>query len=332
MRDFGLQPAAIDIDQAGLARLLPSREDWPYDRLDGPPMRPEGRGDPAAAFDSCARLFRGYPLAVSPHGPGGRSRSMVLVQRAAGPAVYHALSQGPGNVFTIRPLSDPDGATREIHLGGQLPDDVHALLSCGVPVPRCGALLGWVVNRQVTALLAVRAGRGRPQGIPELRVMPLSGTAGLDWPPVATGLLHDARLWDYLELGQLVDVGPLLSRQAGGAFWVPSPNARNMAYIVVAGNLPTDEYWLPAGVYVDHWWLREGIPSPSLGELRALPGAVDLAGEAWLAALNTAVNLHITFARAPSRMERAVQTPINEKAGNRCRSSPGKRPAGRRVP
>jgi hypothetical protein len=41
---------------------------------------------------------------------------------------------------------------------------------------------------------------------------------------------------------------------APDVFWVPSPGRRGtrQGYIVVMGNLPTDEYWLPAGLYTDH--------------------------------------------------------------------------------
>jgi hypothetical protein len=46
---------------------------------------------------------------------------------------------------------------------------------------------------------------------------------------------------------------------------------------VVLANLPADEYWLPSGVYLDHWTLREGIEAPPPGQLLTLPGAVDLA-------------------------------------------------------
>ena len=48
--------------------------------------------------------------------------------------------------------------------------------------------------------------------------------------------------------------------------------------IVVIGNLPSEEYWLAAGVYTDHWMLREGILPLPAGRLLAQPGVVDLAG------------------------------------------------------
>ena len=47
---------------------------------------------------------------------------------------------------------------------------------------------------------------------------------------------------------------------------------------MVIGNLPAQEYWLAAGVYTDHWMLREGIMPPPAGRLLAQPGVVDLIG------------------------------------------------------
>ena len=143
------------------------------------------------------------------------------------------------------------------------------------------ALLGWVVDWRVTAMLAMRSPGPEEDAAPEIRVLPMSGTDGLDWPWFAGGHLHDGLcdglLWDYLESGQLVDMVPLLANHAGSVFWVPSPHGCNMAYIVVGGHLRAEEYWLPAGVYVDQWWLREGIPTPSARQLLVLPGAMDLA-------------------------------------------------------
>jgi hypothetical protein len=40
--------------------------------------------------------------------------------------------------------------------------------------------------------------------------------------------------------------------------------------------MATDEYWVPAGVYMDHWMLREEVPTPPASHLVTLPGTVDL--------------------------------------------------------
>jgi hypothetical protein len=47
--------------------------------------------------------------------------------------------------------------------------------------------------------------------------------------------------------------------------------------VVITDNLVADEYWVPAGVYVDHWTLREGLQAPPASELLALPGVTGLA-------------------------------------------------------
>jgi hypothetical protein len=84
----------------------------------------------------------------------------------------------------------------------------------------------------------------------------------------------------YVERGQIVDVAPLVTQSEGRAFWVPSPDRQSarceLGSVVITGNLPADEYWLPAGVYMDHWTLREGIQALPVGRLLTLPGVVDL--------------------------------------------------------
>jgi hypothetical protein len=116
-----------------------------------------------------------------------------------------------------------------------------------------------------------------------MQVMPMSGTVTIDWPPFGTSLLGDGRLWDYLERGDIVDIAPLLASCPGQAFRAPCPyghgSPRGAACVVVTANLVAREYWLPAGVYAEHWMLREGIPVPPAGQLLALPGSVDMAHE-----------------------------------------------------
>jgi hypothetical protein len=236
------------------------------------------------SFEACLRLFEDYPLAVTRHPAGGGSLSMVLVSRAAASAGFFVLTQVRDDLFVIRSWSRPDGADTEIRPGEPVSAALRQLIAASMPVPRDGALLGWVTDCQVTALLAVHCRPPEPwddpASVPEIRVMPMAGTWELvHWPPFTASPLDDGRLWEYVDWGEIVDIGPLVVRSAGQVFWVPSPDRRSArhGYIVVLGNLPTEEYWLPAGVYTDHWTLREGLEPPSAGELLALPGAVDLA-------------------------------------------------------
>ena len=100
------------------------------------------------------------------------------------------------------------------------------------------------------------------------------------WPPFTASPLDDGRLWQYVARGQIVDLAPLVARNTGGASWVPSQHpgraSQGHGCVVVGRNLQTEEYWVPAGVYLDHWMLREGVPAPSAAHLLTLPGTADL--------------------------------------------------------
>jgi len=242
------------------------------------------------SFEACLRLFERYPLAITLHPAGGGSLSMVLFSRAAGPAGFFVLAQARDDLFVIRSWNRHDGVDQEIRPGEPVPAAIRQVMSASMPVPHHGALLGWVTDSQVTAMLAVHCRPPEPWDspnalgavlpVPEIRVMPMAGTRELlHWPSFTASPLHDGRFWEYVEWGEIVDIGPLIIQNPGRVFWVPSPDRRSARHgcIVVLGNLPADEYWLPAGVYTDHWTLREGIEPASAGQLLELPGAVDLA-------------------------------------------------------
>jgi hypothetical protein len=237
------------------------------------------------SFDACLQLFEQYPLAVTRHAADGGSLSMVLLNRTAGRAVFFVLTQARDDLFVIRSWYHHDGIDQAIRPGEPGPGPIRELITGSMPVPRDGALLGWVTDSQVTALLAVycRAPDPWDGAVPEpqIRVMPMEGTKEvLHWPPFAASPLGDGRFWEYVQRGEVVDVGSIADRSTGQVFWVPSQDrwSAGPGYIVVMGNLPADEYWLPAGVYLDHWTLREGIQAPPVNWLLSLPGVIDLSG------------------------------------------------------
>jgi hypothetical protein len=239
----------------------------------------------AASFAACLRLFRCYPLAVTPPAVTGGYQSMVLMNRAAGSAGFYVLTQVHEDLFVIRSWDGRDGLSHEIRPEEPVSVVTRQVLSDGMPLPHDGALLGWVTDNQVTVMLAVHCPYpgmpGAPAPFPEIRAMPLAGTnCLLQWPPFTVSPLDDGRLWEYVEWGQIVDIVPLVTRSAGLAFWVPCPGKRRFpgeGFVVIRDNLPDDDYWLPAGVYMDHWTLREGIQAPAARQLLSLPGVVDLA-------------------------------------------------------
>jgi hypothetical protein len=240
----------------------------------------------ATSFAACVHLFSRYPLAVTPHGADDGYRSMVLLYHAAGPIRFFVLTQASEDLFVLRSWNRRDGVNQEIQPGEPVPALIGQAITASTPVPHDGAMLGWVAGSQVTALLTVHC--KQPQTwddrvpVPEIQVMPMAGTIDrLHWPPFTASPLGDGRLWEYAGRGQIVDLAPLVTGSAGRAFWVPSPDrwsARHeIGCVVVTGNLPAQGYWLPAGVFLDHWTLREGIPAPPAGHLLALPAVVDLA-------------------------------------------------------
>jgi hypothetical protein len=234
-------------------------------------------------FEACLHLFERYPLAVSLHAADGGSLSMVLLNRAVGSAGLLVLTQARDEEFVVRSWNRHDGIEAAIRPGEPVSDRIRELIAGSMPVPHDGALLGWVTDCQVTAMLVVHCRPPEPWDntgqLPEIRVMPMAGTWELlHWPPFTADPLDDGRLWEYVDWGEIVDLGPLLLRSAGQAFWVPAPDRRSArhGYVVVTGNLPAEEYWLPAGVYTDHWARREGVDPPPPGHLLMLPGVVDL--------------------------------------------------------
>jgi hypothetical protein len=249
----------------------------------------------ATSFAACLRLFRSYPLAVTPAFSAGWHRSIVIRHRAYESesqgayesrgafdgSGYFVLTQDPAGHFTLRPWRPGEGECQEIRPAAPVPMASHRVVAEGMPVPRDGALLGWVSDRQVTVLLSVHHGDPASQrNGPQVRALAMVGSEPMRWPPFTTSPLDDGRLWEYVERGEIVDLAPLIACNAGGASWVPSQHpgraGKGHGCVVVGRNMQAAEYWVPAGTYMDHWMLREGVPSPPATHLLTLPGTTDL--------------------------------------------------------
>jgi hypothetical protein len=241
----------------------------------------------AASFAACLRLFRSYPLAVNLS--SGWHRSIVLRHRAFEGSGFFVLTQDPAGHFTLRPWDPADGECHEIRPGTPVPVISHRVITEGLPVPRDGALLGWVSDRQTTVLLSVHHGGSASPGsracvpqarAPQVRVLAQVGSEPMRWPPFTVSPLDDGRFWEYAERGEIVDLAPVVVHGAEGAFWVPSQNparaSQGHGCVVVSRSLQADDYWVPEGIYMDHWMLREGVPAPPASHLLTLPGATGL--------------------------------------------------------
>jgi hypothetical protein len=226
-------------------------------------------------------------MAVRRHYAEHRYGSMVLMSRDAGTARFYVLIMEWEDLFVLRHWDRRDGARAEIGPRQPASGEVRQVIETSIPVPRDGALFGWVSGYQVQAVLAAYGRLPEPwddaSALPGVLVMPLVGSQPAEWPPLAASPLDDGKLWGYVEQGQLADLGPLVTRRSGCVFSVPGEDGaagprRAGARVVVTERLSTDEFWLPAGVYADHWTLREGTPVMTARQLLALPGVVDLAG------------------------------------------------------
>lgn len=244
----------------------------------------------AAVFAACQRLFRSFPLAVRRHYAEHRYGSMVLVSRAGGaPARFSVLIMERDDLFVIRPWDRRDWARVNIWPGEPVPAHVRDLIRSSVPVPRDGALLGWVAGRQVLAILIARGRLPEPwddaSAVPKVDLLPLASSDDRRWGTMAFGTMGDEAaggldervLWVRAARGQVADLSALLGRRAGAAFWVPGAIAGYGGCVVVTERLGPPECWLPAGIYVDHRALSGGVPLPPARHLLAQPGATDLA-------------------------------------------------------
>ena len=238
------------------------------------------------AFAACRRLFLRYPLAVRRHYAEHRYGSMVLLHQDVGRPRFHVLIMERDELFVLRHWDRRDGHRVEIGPDAPVPAAVGRLIEASVPVPRDGALLGWVAGRQVQAVVAAYGRLPEPWddavAVPGILVMPRSGSRPAGWPSLTASPLGDGRLWDGVARGQLIDLGPLVTRQARRVYWVPGPGDRSGrptgSCVVATERISGDGYWLPAGVYADHWTLRGGSPVLLARELLARPGVTDLAG------------------------------------------------------
>jgi hypothetical protein len=236
-----------------------------------------------AAFAACLRLFRSYPMAVRRHYAEHRFGSMVLMSRDAGTSRFFVLIMEWDDLFVLRHWDRRDGPRVEIGPHEAVPDEVRRVIEASIPVPREGALLGWVSGYQVQAVLAAYGRLPEPWDdasvVPGALVLPRVGSQPDERPPLTGRPLDDGRLWEYVARGQLTDLTPLVSREPGRVFWVPGVDevgGRRVGRLVVTERLRSDDAWLPAGVYADRRAPRESTTPLTASQLLALPGATDL--------------------------------------------------------
>lgn len=145
----------------------------------------------------------------------------------------------------------------------------------GIPFPEDGALFGWRPrNGYIAALICFRV-KPAPQG-PMFSTLPRTDASEAAWEPVARPRFG-SWFWDYYRDRRIVDLAPLLGGTQDLVFWSDTTSSTGSGSIAVELDLDSPDGWtLPHGAYVYFEALRSGHHVPSLDDLLANPGKVDL--------------------------------------------------------
>src|ERR1700722_2996519 len=164
-------------------------------------------------------------MAVRRHYAEHRYGSMVLMNREAGTSRFFVLIMEWEDQFVLRHWDRRDGPRVEIGPDQAVSAEVSRVIEASVPVPRDGALLGWMSGHQVLAVLAAHGRLPEPwddaSPLPGVQGMPHVGSQPAEWPPLTAGPLDDGSLWKHVGQGRLVDIGPLVTRCPGFVVLVP---------------------------------------------------------------------------------------------------------------
>jgi hypothetical protein len=243
----------------------------------------------SSPYEACRTLFARYPQAAGTVDPSGTVYSMVLMLPDGDDAGFFVLSHQHGESGSSYSLwSWPAGDVVDIDAEGSTPVPVHAVsaVTCGVPIPRDGSLLGWTRGDEVTALIVIYARYTSAHPEPGWAVMPRAGTPEALWPSFTGGPLFGHWSWEQYWAGSIVSLDRLIAAVPGAVCWVDTTATLGSNCCVVASDITDPSgYTLRRGRYVDYEVLRAGKTVPALEALLADPDKIDLAPRfrEWLA-------------------------------------------------
>jgi hypothetical protein len=233
--------------------------------------------DSATLRTTCSELFARYPQAVNVLNDSGTVRSMVLLLADGGDARFFILnSEGDSEAssFIVRRWRAGDA----VDLGDEtalIPGWAVDAVTHGMPLPRDGSLYGWVNRGRVTTVIAFYAHYTPEIPEPSWSAMPDADLGTEDWPSFTGEHLVGTWLWEYFRAGRIVDLGPLIARTEGAAFWVDTAEVIGSGCIAIARALSSPDGWtLRPGRYVYH---QHHDVAPSLDDLLADSSKTDLA-------------------------------------------------------
>jgi hypothetical protein len=231
-------------------------------------------------YQACHDLFDAYPLAVVAVEEVPTMHSMILMLADGDDVSFFVLlrdSEDGSPAYMVIPW-DADGGVPIEPAGGDVPDPAVNAVLRGVPLPQDGSLFGWIHGELVTPLIVVYTRYTPDRPTPTWSVLPLAGTPESDWPPFAGERLFGHWFWDHYRAGNIIDLASVIAATADTVFWVDTYAALGSDCCVVACDVKTpDEHILRRGTYVSSASLRVDTAVPTLAELLADAGKVDLA-------------------------------------------------------
>ncbi len=232
-------------------------------------------------YETCHRLFTGYPLAARNVNGSGTARSMVLMLPDGDDTGFFVLSRGRDEgkpAYSLWAWPDGDIMDIEAHSGSTAPDLAVRAVTRGVPIPRDGSLFGWTWGAAITALIVIYAEYTPTYPEPGWAVMPLAGAPETQWPPFTGERLFGHWSWEEYRAGSIVSLDGLIAKTPDTVYWVDTKAALGSDCCVVSTDIGTPEgHVLQRGCYVYYQALREGRPVPPMKALLADPGKIDLA-------------------------------------------------------
>ena len=229
-------------------------------------------------YKACGDRFAGYPLAVD---PAGTASSMVLLRQDEGDARFYILTadhdEGQAS-YSVRRWRRPGGARISSGSGSTVPEVFADAIFNGVPVPRQGSLLGWDDGGTITALIAFYTGYTPRSPAPSWATMPRAGVPDTQWPWFADEPLLGPWFWEHYRERNIILLDGLIAANPGVVFWADTGAVLGSGCCLVEHDIrnPADAI-LPRGRYVYYQALRAGKPVPSLEDLLASAGKIDLA-------------------------------------------------------
>jgi hypothetical protein len=234
----------------------------------------------SSLYMRCQELFTAYPLAAGAVADDSVIQSMVLVLGDGDETRYFVLSHNrsaEGSWYSLCPWPTGPAVPIEADAGLPIPGIFECALTCGVPIPKDGSLLGWRCGDVIAALIAVYTGYTPESPEPCWSVMPLAGVPEAQWPPFTGEPLIGEPFWELVRAGEIVSLGDLIARSPDTVFWAAADEIPGSGCCVVARDIASPSgYTLRKGCYVYYTALQAHREIPSLAEFLADSSKVDL--------------------------------------------------------